>query len=67
MEEMLALATVPAVVIGGIDMTNLRDVLNAGARNFCMVRQLMQAEDPEKVLKEVFKIYEEYFPGTNTQ
>ena len=63
MKEMLALATVPAVVIGGIDMTNLRDMLNAGARNFCMVRQLMRAEDPEKVLKEVSNIYKEYYPS----
>jgi thiamine-phosphate pyrophosphorylase len=62
MKEMLALATVPAVVIGGIDMTNLRDVLNAGARNFCMVRQLMRAEDPEKTLKEALNIYKEYRP-----
>jgi thiamine-phosphate pyrophosphorylase len=67
MKEMLAAATVPAVAIGGIDLTNLREVLAAGARNFCMVRQLMRSDHPEKVLKEIFKIYSEYFPALNTQ
>lgn len=62
MKKMLSLATVPAVVIGGIDLTNLREVLGAGARNFCMVRQLMQAEEPENILKETMKIAGEYFP-----
>jgi thiamine-phosphate pyrophosphorylase len=62
MKEMLALATVPAVAIGGIDKSNLREVLDAGARNFCMVRQLMLAEKPEKVLKETQRIYREYYP-----
>ncbi len=61
MKEMLLSATVPAVAIGGIGLSNLRDVLGAGARNFCMVRQLMQADDPEKVLKEILKIYKEYY------
>jgi thiamine monophosphate synthase len=37
-------------------------VLNAGARNFCMVRQLMRVEDPEKTLKEALNIYKEYRP-----
>jgi thiamine-phosphate pyrophosphorylase len=63
MKEMLALATVPAVVIGGIDFTNIRNILDAGAKNFCMVRQLTHSESPEKVLKEMMKIYNEYYPG----
>ena len=62
MKEMLSLATVPAVVIGGIDCLNLRGVLAAGARNFCMVRQLMHADDPEKILKEALTLYKEYYP-----
>ncbi len=56
LQRMLAVATVPAVAIGGIDLANLRKVLDAGAQNFCMVRQLMKADDPEKVLKEIEKI-----------
>lgn len=62
MKKMLSLATVPAVVIGGIDLSNLREVLGAGGRNFCMMRQLMQAGDPEKVLKETLTTYREYYP-----
>jgi thiamine-phosphate pyrophosphorylase len=61
MKKMLSVATVPAVAIGGIDLTNLREVLGAGAKNFCMVRQIMKAEEPEKVLREVAKVYGEYF------
>lgn len=60
LKEMLAQTTVPAVAIGGIDLSNLRDVLFAGAKNFCMVRQLMNAANPEKTLKEVLSIYKEY-------
>ena len=62
MKAMLAAATLPAVVIGGIDLTNLREVLGAGAKNFCMVRQLMQAQNPAKPLIEALKIYREYCP-----
>ncbi len=43
--EMLALATVPAVAIGGIDLDNAPDVLEAGARNLCAVRCITRAED----------------------
>jgi thiamine-phosphate pyrophosphorylase len=60
LKEMLAQTTVPAVAIGGIDLSNLRDVLFAGAKNFCMVRQLMNAVNPENTLKEVLAIYREY-------
>jgi thiamine-phosphate pyrophosphorylase len=63
MKEMLAVATVPAVVIGGIDFSNIRDVLDSGAKNFCMVRQLTSSEDPQEILKKTINIYNEYFPG----
>lgn len=63
MKAMLSIATVPAVAIGGIDFSNIRDVLDAGAKNFSMVRQLTKSENPEKVLKEIKAIYNEYYPG----
>jgi thiamine-phosphate pyrophosphorylase len=63
MKTMIAAATVPHVAIGGIDLTNLRDVLAAGARNFCMVRQIMRASDPQKVVCEIFEIYREFYTG----
>ncbi len=59
LRNQLSVATVPAVAIGGIDLSNLREVLEAGAKNFCMVRQLMKAEDPEKVMKEIQRMRDE--------
>ena len=55
MREMLLASTVPAVAIGGIDLGNLPSVLAAGAKNFCMVRQLTQSEDPKSVLEEIVR------------
>jgi thiamine-phosphate pyrophosphorylase len=57
MKEMIDLSPVPAVAIGGITIENLPEVLEAGARNFCMVRPINQTNEPEKVLKEILKIY----------
>jgi thiamine-phosphate pyrophosphorylase len=61
MKNMLAVATVPSVAIGGITLENLSLVLAAGAQNFCMVRPITQAGDPERVLKEILKIYKSHF------
>jgi thiamine-phosphate pyrophosphorylase len=63
MKKQLDAATVPAVAIGGIEFSNLRDVLSAGAKNFCMVRQLTKSDTPSKVLDEMKKIYNEFYPG----
>jgi thiamine-phosphate pyrophosphorylase len=60
MREMLALSTVPAVCIGGIDLNNLESVLEAGAKNFCMVRQFTQSEEPGEVLREVVRVWERF-------
>jgi thiamine-phosphate pyrophosphorylase len=59
LKEMLSLATVPAVAIGGIDKGNLAEVLRAGAVNFCSVRPLNASPNPEKALKELLRIYRE--------
>jgi thiamine-phosphate pyrophosphorylase len=61
MKTMLANATVPSVAIGGISLEILPQVLAAGAQNFCMVRPITQANDPEKVLKQILKIYDSHF------
>jgi len=61
MKEMLAISTVPSVCIGGIDLTKLPQILEAGAKNFCMVRQFTQSESPVQVLKEILRIYSQYF------
>jgi thiamine-phosphate pyrophosphorylase len=60
MKEMLSLSTAPAVAIGGISLKTLPAVLEAGARNFCMVRPINQASNPEKVLKEILKVYRDF-------
>jgi thiamine-phosphate pyrophosphorylase len=65
MMEMLSISNslgVPAVCIGGIDLKNLAQVLEAGAKNFCMVRQFTQSENPETVLKEMMRIYNKSIP-----
>jgi thiamine-phosphate pyrophosphorylase len=58
MKEMISLSTVPAIAIGGITLDTLPEVLAAGASNFCMVRPLNQTSEPEKVLKEILRVYE---------
>jgi thiamine-phosphate pyrophosphorylase len=60
MKEILKISTVPAVCIGGIDLTNLSQILEAGAKNFCMVRQFTQSENPGQVLKEILRVYNQY-------
>jgi thiamine-phosphate pyrophosphorylase len=60
MKEILKISTVPAVCIGGIDLKNLPQVLDAGAKNFCMVRQFTRSENPGQVLKEILRICNQY-------
>ncbi|MFM7450845.1 MAG: thiamine phosphate synthase [Leptolyngbyaceae cyanobacterium] len=42
-------ATLPWFAIGGIDLTNLSEVLAAGAQRVAIVRAIMQAADPKQV------------------
>jgi thiamine-phosphate pyrophosphorylase len=46
----------PCVAIGGINATNLPEVLRAGAVNFCAVRAVMQSPDPEEAIRELLEI-----------
>ncbi|HEY1833778.1 MAG TPA: thiamine phosphate synthase [Solirubrobacteraceae bacterium] len=41
-----ASAHVPFFAIGGLDATNARDVLEAGARRICVLRAIADVEDP---------------------
>jgi thiamine-phosphate pyrophosphorylase len=59
MREMIAVATAPAVVLGGIDHSNAAEVLEAGARNICAVRCINQSHDPERELKRMLETVEE--------
>jgi thiamine-phosphate pyrophosphorylase len=60
LKNMLAGATVPAVAVGGITLENLPLVLSAGGKNFCMVRPITTAHNPEAVLKKILKIHMEF-------
>jgi len=59
MKRMLATASVPAVVLGAITLEALPEILKNGARNFAMVRPINQSDEPEKVLNQILKIYDD--------
>lgn len=44
------------VALGGLDETNLADIVKAGAVNFCAVRAIMQHPDPEKIIRTLQQI-----------
>ena len=47
----------PHVVLGGLDETNLADVLRAGATNYCAVRAIMQSQTPEVEIRKLQQIW----------
>ena len=47
----------PHVVLGGIDETNLIEILRAGARNYCAVRAIMQSATPEVEIQKLQAIW----------
>ena len=47
----------PHVVLGGLNETNLADVLRAGAVNYCAVRTIMQSPEPEAVIRALQQIW----------
>ena len=57
MKEMLDIATVPAVCIGGISLERLPELLQAGARNFCLVREVCDSKDPAGVIRKIFEVH----------
>jgi len=56
MKEMLDASALASVCIGGIDLERIKEVLQAGAKNFCVVRLLNKSEYPKKTLDEILKI-----------
>ncbi len=46
----------PHVVLGGIDESNLAEILRAGAVNYCAVRAIMNHSDPQKVIRSLQEI-----------
>lgn len=62
LKKILVCTSIPSVAIGGISLDNFRDVLDTGAVNFCMVRQFTQSPTPERVIRTIQTIYNEYYP-----
>ena len=63
MAEMLAVATRPAVVLGSIDLGNVTEVVDHGAKNICAVRAVNQAEDPAQVIKTMQGVIDKRWPA----
>lgn len=51
LEEVLGFADVPVVAIGGINSTNIDEVLKSGAKNIAMISALMKAKDLEEEVR----------------
>ncbi len=68
LKEALKISKLPLVAIGGIFPENIDDVLQAGAKNICTVRFLMESKT-KKELKEKIKFVKqkiEYYDTTST-
>jgi len=55
LKEVLKMADVPVIAIGGIFPENINEVLSAGAQNIAMVRHFMQTRDFGMRVKEIQK------------
>lgn len=53
MAEMIRISHRPAVAIGGIDEFRLKDVLEAGAKNYAVVRAVCKSPDPLAAIKKL--------------
>ena len=47
---------IPAFAIGGIDLDNVLDVVNAGAKKIAVVRAIINSDNPEKAAREFLKV-----------
>lgn len=56
MSEMIALSNRPAVAIGGIDSSNLKDVIAAGAKNYAVVRFVCKSNNPYEAIKTLMEM-----------
>ena len=51
--RMIASVPFPAVAIGGINLSNLHQVISAGARNFAVVREVCSSPDPLAAIRRI--------------
>ena len=53
LRQVLKIATIPVIAIGGIDDTNIHEVVAVGAQNVCMVRYFMNCTDLEERINKI--------------
>ena len=51
---------IPFVAIGGIKLSNLREVLEHGAKTVCLVTGIIGSDDIDKKIREIRKIFKEF-------
>jgi thiamine-phosphate pyrophosphorylase len=59
LERVRALAgrvVVPVVAIGGINRTNVAEVMRAGVQGVCVISAVLSAPDPEQAARELFQL-----------
>lgn len=56
LKQVLAIAKIPVVAIGGIFPDNIEEVIDAGARNIAMVRHFMQTNEFDSRVLEINKL-----------
>lgn len=57
--EIMKISKHPSVGIGGINLANAKDIVDAGANGISVVSAIMSAESPEKAARELKDIVEE--------
>jgi thiamine-phosphate pyrophosphorylase len=60
LKRICEVADVPAVAIGGIDHSNLRQVLDLGVPNVAVIGCICQSKEPEHSLKQMLETIEEH-------
>ncbi len=60
LEHVAATYDIPFVAIGGIKISNLREVLSRGAKTVCLVTEIIGAENIEKRIREIRCILGEF-------
>ena len=56
LKQVLGIAKIPVVAIGGIFPDNIEEVIDAGARNIAMVRHFMQTNEFDSRVLEINKL-----------
>ena len=56
--QMVRSVPYPAVAIGGIDASRLPELLQAGARNYAVVREVCGVDDPLAAIRNLKRIYD---------